>query len=98
MVNTASLDHSQSFGTLEFLRGALFGNNSARDLAVFAENANAFKRMHMRYIVHSRGPSVHLPEENIQPSASSASSSMMFSLSPLSDSSLYQRRRGSHSQ
>ncbi|GFR05947.1 hypothetical protein TNCT_365811, partial [Trichonephila clavata] len=73
-------------------------NNSARDLAVFAENANAFKRMHMRQIVHSSGPSVHLPEENIQPSASSASSSMMFSLSPLSDSSLYQRRRGSHSQ
>ncbi|GFY38463.1 hypothetical protein TNIN_291411, partial [Trichonephila inaurata madagascariensis] len=73
-------------------------NNSARDLAVFAENANAFKRMHMRHIVHSSGPSVHLPEENIQPSASSASSSMMFSLSPLSDSSLYQRRRGSHSQ
>ncbi|KAF8784956.1 MAP kinase-interacting serine/threonine-protein kinase 1-like [Argiope bruennichi] len=73
-------------------------NNSARDLAAFAENANALKRLHLRHFIHSSGPSVSVQEENVPAGSSSNSSSMLFSLSPLSDSSLYQRRRESQSQ
>ncbi|GIY76088.1 hypothetical protein CEXT_183842, partial [Caerostris extrusa] len=69
-------------------------NNSARDLAVFAENANAYKRLQFG---HSLGTPMPVQEETISSSAST-SSSMVFSLSPLSDSSLYMRRRESQSK
>ncbi|KFM56647.1 MAP kinase-interacting serine/threonine-protein kinase 2, partial [Stegodyphus mimosarum] len=77
-------------------------NNSARDLAAFAENANAMKRLYLRQLSHSVGysPPLSFQEEDNTPGDSSSTGSSVhhFSLSPLSDSSLYQRRRESQSQ
>ena len=75
-------------------------NNSVKELAAFAENANAVKRMYLHYF-HSTGskPST-FPEESppMVGSSSTINSSAHISLSPLNASSLYQRRRGSQSQ
>uniref|UniRef100_A0A2L2Y0D9 non-specific serine/threonine protein kinase n=2 Tax=Parasteatoda tepidariorum TaxID=114398 RepID=A0A2L2Y0D9_PARTP len=69
-------------------------NNSARDLATFAENANAYQRLHSGASL----PSAGVQEEHSSMSSLSSSSAVGFSLSPLSDSSLYQRRRDNQSQ
>ncbi|KAG8201382.1 hypothetical protein JTE90_016857 [Oedothorax gibbosus] len=70
-------------------------NNSARDLAAFAGNANAMKRMHLRHMIHSIGPFPRVQDFSL--SHLSSSSSMLLSLSPVRDSSLLQKRYESRS-
>ncbi|XP_054708454.1 MAP kinase-interacting serine/threonine-protein kinase 1-like [Uloborus diversus] len=77
-------------------------NNSARELAAFADNANALKRLYLRHLSHSMGSSLPNSVQEENPSTGDPSlnslSIQFLSLSPVTDSKLYLRRRESHSR
>ncbi|XP_023241744.1 MAP kinase-interacting serine/threonine-protein kinase 1-like isoform X2 [Centruroides sculpturatus] len=72
-------------------------NNSAKDLAAFAESANAMKRLVLRHLAYSMELRPHRVEEEDlllpgTPTPPSCSPSPIFGLSPPSESKIAQRR------
>lgn len=71
-------------------------NNSVKELAAFAENANAMKRDYLRF-VHSTGSRPSVLTEESPELGPSGNSPPHFSLSPVNVSGIHRRRRASQS-